>query len=92
MSNLAIIKLPDDWERGKCESCPLYDAYLNCDCVAKASPSSNKGCGLIVDEGNRDEGPLDAYSRNRIIERLQQHEEDRTRLIYDMVDEWLEEK
>lgn len=87
MSKLAIVELPDNWERGKCQDCLLFDAYLNCNCIFQLSPSSNNGCGLIVDEGIRDEGPLDAYSRNRIMERLQQHKEDYERLIEKLMEE-----
>lgn len=68
---LAIIKLPDDWERGKCEHC-IFSEPEHCDCILKMSPSSNHGCGLIVDEGVREDGPLTRYSRNIIAERLQQ--------------------
>lgn len=76
---LAIIKLPDDWERGKCEHC-IFSESEHCECILKMSPSSNHGCGLIVDEGVREDGPLTRYSRNIIAERLQQHEEDQSRI------------
>ena len=67
---LAIIELPDNWERGNCITCPFADQIGAC--CAKAAPSSNNGCGLIVDEGDREQGPLTRYSRNIIAERLQQ--------------------
>ena len=76
---LAIIKLPDDWERGKCEKC-IFSEPEHCDCILKMSPSSNHGCGLIVDEGDRDKGPLLKYSRDKISNMLQQHEEDQSRI------------
>lgn len=76
---LAIIKLPDDWERGKCEHC-IFSEPEHCDCILKMAPSSNNGCGLIVDEGERGKGPLLNYSRIKIAELLQQHEEDQRRI------------
>ena len=76
---LAIIKLPDEWERGKCEHC-IFSEPEHCDCILKMSPSSNHSCGLIVDEGDRDKGPLLKYSRDKISNMLQQHEKDQSRL------------
>lgn len=76
---LAIIKLPDDWERGKCEHC-IFSEPEHCDCILKMSPSSNHGCGLIVDGGDRDKGPLLKYSRDKISNMLQQHEKDQRRI------------
>lgn len=81
---LAIIQLPDDWERGDCIQCMFSDK--NCDCTIGMSPSSNNGCGLIVDEGDRDKGPLTGYSRNKITELLQQHKEDQSRIAQRIVD------
>ena len=76
---LAIIKLPDDWERGKCERC-IFSEPEHCDCILKMAPSSDNGCGLIVDEGERGKGPLLNYSRIKIAELLQQHDEDQSRI------------
>lgn len=76
---LAIIQLPDDWERGKCEHC-IFSEREHCDCILKMAPSSDNGCGLIVDEGERGKGPLLNYSRIKIAELLQQHKEDQSRI------------
>lgn len=79
---IAIIKLDDNWQRGQCMGCQFFDQDGNC--VAKAAPSTNHGCGLIVDESIREKGPLDAYSRNRIKEQLQQLEEDQKKIAEKM--------
>ena len=81
---LAIIQLPDDWERGYCIDCLFSDE--NGECCIDMSPSSNEGCGLIVDEGDRDKGPLTAYSRNKITELLQQNLEDQFRIAKKIAD------
>lgn len=81
---LAIIQLPDDWERGDCIQCMFSDK--NCDCTIGMSPSSNNGCGLIVDEGDREKGPLTRYSRNIITELLQQNLEDQCRIVKKIAD------
>lgn len=79
---LAIIELPESWERGNCIKCPFADQIGAC--CAKAAPSSNNGCGLIVDEGDRDKGPLLKYSRDKIFEMLKRHREDQKRLAYEL--------
>lgn len=75
---LAIVKLDDNWERGECMRCPFFDQDGNC--VVNASPSSKNGCGLIVDDGDRDKGPLLAYCRHKISDMLQQHFDDQCRI------------